>query len=564
MLTPKQLSNCANDIIALYQQLDERIARDIARRIVKANYITDTPNWKIKMLQECGMLQNDILINVAQYSGISGKTLKKLFEETTNTAVTYDMSIYNKIGLNPLPLNMSPHAMQTLEAGFNKTNGNLQNLTKTTAVTSQTAFINACTLAEMKVSSGAFDYNTAIVDAIKQVSDNGAWVQYSSGHRDRLDVAVRRNVITGIGQTTGEICLGYARDMECDLMEITAHAGARPSHCAWQGQIVSLSGRRGYLSLDDIGYGSGDGFKGWNCRHDWFPYFEGTEKMYSDKDLRALEDRDIKYPDGSMHTYYEAEQRQRAYERQIRQYKRNLSAFDEAIKNSNDTEQIKRFQQEFSKQSVKLKSKETELKNFCQKTGILQDNSRVRVVGFNRSVSQKAVQQSKKHNIKSVANSGQNGIIKAELTEKELWALNTYISSNSYGINNSLRSGEELESNEQEIVNNLDSALSKMPKYEGTVYRSLDSSVMENPEEFFKLHQPGRIVGYKAFTSTSLEVYDEKLDIQCIIKSKTGRNITSFNENEKEILFERDSLFRIEKINGNTIYMEEWNNGLRK
>lgn len=411
MLTPKQLSNCANDIIALYQQLDERIAKDIARRIVKANYITDTANWQIKMLQECGMLQNDILTSVAQYSGISEKTLKELFEETTNTAVTYDMSIYNKIGLNPLPLNMSPRAMQTLEAGFNKTNGNLQNLTKTTAATSQTAFINACTLAEMKVSSGTFDYNTAILDAIKQVSDNGAWVQYPSGHRDRLDVAVRRNVITGIGQTTGEICLGYARDMECDLMEITAHAGARPSHCAWQGQIVSLSGRRGYLSLDDIGYGSGDGFKGWNCRHDWFPYFEGTERMYSDKDLKALEDRDIKYPDGSMHTYYEAEQRQRAYERQIRKYKRNLSAFDEAIKNTNDTEQIKKFQQEFSRQSVKLKNKEAELKNFCKQTEILQDNSRVRVVGFNRSVSQKAVQQSKKHNVKSVANSGQNGII---------------------------------------------------------------------------------------------------------------------------------------------------------
>ena len=420
MLTPKQLSNCANDIIALYQQLDERIAKDIARRIVKANYITDTANWQIKMLQECGMLQNDILTSVAQYSGISEKTLKELFEETTNTAVTYDMSIYSKSGLNPIPLNISPRAMQTLEAGFNKTNGNLQNLTKTTAVTSQTAFINACTLAEMKVSSGAFDYNTAIIDAIKQVSDNGAWVQYPSGHRDRLDVAVRRNVITGIGQTTGEICLGYAHDMECDLMEITAHAGARPSHCAWQGQIVSLSGRRGYLSLDDIGYGSGDGFKGWNCRHDWFPYFEGTERMYSDKDLKALEDRDIKYPDGSMHTYYEAEQRQRAYERQIRKYKRNLSAFDEAIKNSNDTEQIKRFKQEFSKQSVKLKSKEAELKNFCQKTGILQDNSRVRVVGFNRSVSQKAVQQSKKHNVKSVANGGQSGIIKTggKITDK--------------------------------------------------------------------------------------------------------------------------------------------------
>ena len=79
---------------------------------------------------------------------------------------------------------------------------------------------------------------------------------------------------------------------------------------------------------------------------------------------------------------------------------------------------------------------------------------------------------------------------------------------------------------------------------------SLDSRVMENPEEFWKLHQPGNTVGYKAFTSSSLEVYDESMDIQCVINSKTGRDITSFNENEKEILFVRDSLFRIKKIDG--------------
>ena len=153
------------------------------------------------------------------------------------------------------------------------------------------------------------------------------------GNNGKLDVAVRRNVMTGIGQTTGEICLGYARDMGCDLMEITAHAGARPSHAAWQGQIVSLSGQNGYLSLSDIGYGTGGGFKGWNCRHDWYPYFEGSERMYSDKDIKAINDSDIVFSDGSKHTLYEAEQMQRKYERAVRQTRRELCAADETVKN---------------------------------------------------------------------------------------------------------------------------------------------------------------------------------------------------------------------------------------
>ena len=67
---------------------------------------------------------------------------------------------------------------------------------------------------------------------------------------------------------TGEIFLANARDMDQDIMEISAHAGARPSHAEWQGQIVSLSGdNTKYLSLDDIGYGDVDGFLGANCRH---------------------------------------------------------------------------------------------------------------------------------------------------------------------------------------------------------------------------------------------------------------------------------------------------------
>lgn len=283
------------------------------------------------------------------------------------TATEYDNEIYRQNGMNPKSLKVSDVQMQLLEAGFKKTQGNLSNLTLTTAVSSQTSFINACSLAELKASSGAFTPQQAIADAIKQVAQDGAYVIYPSGHRDRLDVAVRRNVMTGIGQTTGQICLSNAQELGCDLMEITAHAGARPSHSAWQGQIVSLSGQRGYLSLSDIGYGTGDGFKGWNCRHDWYPFFEGSSRMYSAKDLEELNAKNIEYPDGSMHTLYEAEQQQRAYERKIRVTKRTLAACDEALNNLSDEQLLQKLEKNFSHYSSKLKRQESELNSFCKK-----------------------------------------------------------------------------------------------------------------------------------------------------------------------------------------------------
>lgn len=396
MLTPEQLAHCADDIINLYSQLEEEIVRDIARRIAKTGTMTDTGIWQAQHMQELGTLHSDVLSSVAKYSDRTESELKKLFEDAGVTATEYDNEIYRQNGLNPKSLKVSDVQMQLLEAGYKKTQGNLSNLTLTTAVSSQTSFINACSLAELKASSGAFTPQQAIADAIKQVAQDGAYVIYPSGHRDRLDVAVRRNVMTGIGQTTGQICLSNAQELGCDLMEITAHAGARPSHAAWQGQIVSLSGQRGYLSLSDIGYGTGDGFKGWNCRHDWYPYFEGSSRMYSDKDLEELNAKNIEYPDGSMHTLYEAEQQQRAFERKIRATKRTLAACDEALNNLSDEELLQKLEKNFSHYSSKLKRQESELNSFCRKTGLLPDRSRQQAYGFGRSTAQKAVWRNKK------------------------------------------------------------------------------------------------------------------------------------------------------------------------
>nr|DAK63882.1 MAG TPA: minor capsid protein [Caudoviricetes sp.] len=102
---------------------------------------------------------------------------------------------------------------------------------------------------------------------------------------------------TAISQLTGEISLMNAEDMGQDLMEISAHIRARPSHAEWQGKIVSLSGENPkYLSLEDIGYGEVTGFKGVNCRHDWYPFFEGiSSRVYDDEELEDFDPEPFEY-----------------------------------------------------------------------------------------------------------------------------------------------------------------------------------------------------------------------------------------------------------------------------
>ena len=127
--------------------------------------------------------------------------------------------------------------------------------------------------------------------------------------------------------------------------------------------------------------------------------------MYSAKDIEELNAKNIEYPDGSMHTLYEAEQQQRAFERKIRATKRTLAACDAALNNLSDEELLQKLEKNFSHYSSKLKRQESELNSFCNKTGLLKDNSRSQTYGFGRSTPQKAVWRNKKQKVYAAANS---------------------------------------------------------------------------------------------------------------------------------------------------------------
>ncbi|MEG0179354.1 MAG: phage minor capsid protein, partial [Oscillospiraceae bacterium] len=228
MLTPEYLEHCADDIIELTNKLEETIMRDIARRLVKNGGVTASAKWQIDTVKESGLLYEDIISQVSAFANTTEPYTKALFEDAGVTSVDFDNTIYKAAGLEPISLRKSPAAMQVLLAGLKKTNNLISNLTKTTANGAQRLYIEVAALAEMQIESGAFDYASAIKNAIRNAAKDGAFVVYPSGHRDRIDVAIRRAVLTGVGQTAAEISLSSANDMGCDLVETSAHAGARP------------------------------------------------------------------------------------------------------------------------------------------------------------------------------------------------------------------------------------------------------------------------------------------------------------------------------------------------
>ena len=201
MLTPDCLKNVADDAINIYSKLEDSIIKDVVRRLKNTDFeMTESARFQIRIAQEAGLLYDEIVEEVAKYSGVSEKIVKKTFENSAIEALKYDDKIYKKQGLNPIPLKQQTTMLNLLKNTLNKTNGSLYNLTLTTANTSQEKFIEVCNDAYMQISSGAFDYNTAIRKAIKQFGD-GVQVEYDSGYRLNIKSAVKRAVMTGVNQT---------------------------------------------------------------------------------------------------------------------------------------------------------------------------------------------------------------------------------------------------------------------------------------------------------------------------------------------------------------------------
>ena len=163
----------------------------------------------------------------------------------------------------------------------------------------------------MKVQTGAFSYDKAIADAIKEAAVQGTEVLYPSGHVDKLDVAVRRAVLTGVNQSAAEMNLQYVKESGCDHVETTAHSGARPTHAVWQGKVFCVSGKDSRYPpfYESTGYGTGAGLCGWNCRHNFHAFFLGisvpaySQEMLDDYSARKHEYNGKKYKSNKKKTY---------------------------------------------------------------------------------------------------------------------------------------------------------------------------------------------------------------------------------------------------------------------
>ena len=384
MLTPEYLDTLPDALVELWQQVEDDILRDMARRIAKMDGLTETAAWQAWRLEQTRALHQDVVRLLAKYSGKSDAEIRRILQQAGTETLAADDAVYRSLGFTPSDVNASAALHSLLNAGYRQTLGTWKNLTATTARTVTGQFEAALDRAWLQVSSGAFDYQTAIKRAVDGLAARMLGVTYPTGHHDTVEVAARRAVLTGVNQTCAKLQLARADEVSCEFVEVTAHGGARPSHVAWQGKVYHRGGAINYQGeyYEDFeaatGYGTGPGLCGWNCRHNFHPFFPGiSERAYTRERLAELDAPEIEYG-GKLYTRYEINQMQRARERRVRAAKRRYLAEDAA---GLDT----------TRAAVRLKGARQKLKDFAYATGGRVDGFRGMVHGFGHSAASKAV-----------------------------------------------------------------------------------------------------------------------------------------------------------------------------
>lgn len=387
MLRPEYLKSIGDNLSYQFQELEGMIIWDIARRInSKINgegNFTATAEIQYQDLLEMGYDPKYIKAEIARRLKLTVEEVDKLIYESALISYNDEKAIYLKANKHLPDFADNGFIQNLVRATQDRLKDAILNLSNTIGFASPEGFYGVddyfkrtMDKAVFQTASGLFDYQAVSRRFIKEMAESGVRsIDYESGVSRSLESTVRNNLLTGLSQLAGAIAVNNAESMDQDLMEITAHSGARPSHATWQGKIVSLSGKKGYLSKDDIGYGSVVGFQGANCYHMWYPFFEGvSERKYTDEELAELNDQSKKYEfNGKKYSEYEAGQKMRQIERSIRKTKRELIGLDA----TKDKEM-------FTIRSIFLRRQRELYKEFSKVTGKPMEDWRHQVYNFDR------------------------------------------------------------------------------------------------------------------------------------------------------------------------------------
>lgn len=361
-----------------YSDLEMRIMEDIVRRIKKTGEITSTADWQINRLRILGNSSEDIEKMLKEALDASYPQMFELYDKVIDWEYVRNKDIYEQVNAEFIPFEENGQLQQITNALIQQTDADLQNITqslgfyldygtgKPVLTPLSEVYQKYLDAACMDIVSGAFDYNTVIRRVVTQLTNSGLrQIDYASGRANRVDVAARRAVMTGITQLTGHISDFNAEKLGTEYFEVAWHAGARPTHAVWQGKVWSKE-----QLVTVCGLGTVTGLEGANCYHERYPFIPGiSERNWSDEWLekKSREENTPKMFNGKEYTLYEAKQKQRQMETAMRAQREKVQLLQKGGADPDDVMLAR----------AKYQGQLNEYSKFSRKMGLKEERERI-------------------------------------------------------------------------------------------------------------------------------------------------------------------------------------------
>ena len=343
-MTPDELEKLPKPLERTMTALELSIMAEIVERIKEAARITPVTDWLITRLIAIGNSKAIIKKMIGKAIKTAEMQIDDIYRQAAISDYIRNREIYEAAGKEYVPYEDNQWLQQAVEAARRQSKDSLrpmENITQTTGFnvpmgTGKKVFTplseyleRSLDKAMLGITTGAKTYSQAIGEVIDEMTASGIrTVDYASGKSDRIEVAARRAVMTGVAQMTKQVSDKNAEELGTDHWEVDWHMGARNTgtgylnHQSWQGKVYSTAEMRTIC-----GEGEMLGFAGINCYHIKFPFLLGiskrkyTDEWLAEQNRKENEKRSYR---GREYDTYGALQYQRRLERTIRKQKQDV------------------------------------------------------------------------------------------------------------------------------------------------------------------------------------------------------------------------------------------------
>lgn len=369
-ITPEQLNLFTEPVTDIYRALEDEVFQMIAKRLKTSEDIAkDTVfEWQVDKLNQLRMVNNETIKALSEATGIAEKEIRKAIKETG--IVTIQSVDHELKNIYP-PLPMPTHIDRVLESFVNQTFRELDNFVNQTLITTN---YGEGTVTRMyrkiveettgRVLAGTTTINKALAETVIKWSNKGIETAFidRGGNVWSLERYADTVIRSTVNRTYNELRMSRMDEYGVDLVLVSSLPDPREICGHIQGKVASMKESHEndsqYPSIYDYGYGTPGGIRGVNCRHMFFPFVEGLN-----------ENNQREYSESEMGHNRELRQKQRYYERQVREAKRSLKLAEEV----GDPDVIER-------QKMLLKKRQARVREFVREHELTRRYDRERVI----------------------------------------------------------------------------------------------------------------------------------------------------------------------------------------